>query len=112
MIALTITLAVFVGIAVGLLGGGGSTLTVPPLAFVAGLDARHAITTALLVVGVTSAVGAVAHAPGSDTCSGDIKITAAAVASHRLRAGRWQAGVRGNEDVPAADRAWAAVGTL
>lgn len=62
MIALTVVLAVFVGIALGLLGGGGSTLTVPLLAFVAGLDARHAITTALLVVGVTSAVGSVAHA--------------------------------------------------
>lgn len=62
MIALTVALAVFVGIALGLLGGGGSTLTVPLLAFVAGLDARHAITTALLVVGVTSAVSSVAHA--------------------------------------------------
>ncbi|MDT5401895.1 MAG: uncharacterized protein QOK33_5126 [Mycobacterium sp.] len=62
MIALTVVLAGFVGIALGLLGGGGSTLTVPLLAFVAGLDARHAITTALLVVGVTSAVGSVAHA--------------------------------------------------
>jgi uncharacterized membrane protein YfcA len=62
VIALTVALAVFVGIALGLLGGGGSTLTMPLLAFVAGLDARHAITTALLVVGVTSAVGSVAHA--------------------------------------------------
>jgi uncharacterized protein len=62
VIALTVGLAVLVGIALGLLGGGGSTLTVPLLAFVAGLDARHAITTALLVVGATSAVGSVAHA--------------------------------------------------
>jgi uncharacterized membrane protein YfcA len=62
LIGLTIGLAVLVGIALGLLGGGGSTLTVPLLAFVAGLDARQAITTALLVVGATSAVGAVAHA--------------------------------------------------
>ncbi len=62
MIALTVGLAVFVGIALGLLGGGGSTLTMPLLAFVGGLDARHAITTALLVVGVTSAVGSIAHA--------------------------------------------------
>jgi uncharacterized membrane protein YfcA len=62
VIALTVGLAVLVGIALGLLGGGGSTLTVPLLAFVTGLDARHAITTALLVVGATSAVGSVAHA--------------------------------------------------
>ena len=40
MIALTIGLAVFVGIALGLLGGGGSILTVPLLAYVAGMDAK------------------------------------------------------------------------
>lgn len=62
MIALTIGLAVFVGIALGLLGGGGSILTVPLLAYVAGMDAKQAIATSLLVVGVTSAIGAVSHA--------------------------------------------------
>jgi uncharacterized membrane protein YfcA len=61
MIALTVALAVFVGVSLGLLGGGGSILTVPLLAYVGGLDAKHAITTSLLVVGVTSAVGAIAH---------------------------------------------------
>jgi uncharacterized protein len=62
MIALTVGLAVFVGVALGLLGGGGSILTVPLLAYVAGMDAQQAIATSLLVVGVTSAVGAVSHA--------------------------------------------------
>ncbi|AKK25568.1 sulfite exporter TauE/SafE family protein [Mycobacterium sp. EPa45] len=62
MAALAIALAVIVGIALGLLGGGGSILTVPLLAYVAGLDPKHAIATSLLVVGVTSAVGAVSHA--------------------------------------------------
>ncbi len=62
MIALTVGLAVFVGIALGLLGGGGSILTVPLLAYVAGMDAKQAIATSLLVVGVTSAVGAISHA--------------------------------------------------
>jgi uncharacterized membrane protein YfcA len=62
VIALTIVLAVFVGISLGLLGGGGSILTVPLLAYVAGMDAKQAIATSLLVVGVTSAVGAVSHA--------------------------------------------------
>jgi uncharacterized protein len=61
MIALTVALGVFVGVSLGLLGGGGSILTVPLLAYVGGLDAKHAITTSLLVVGVTSAVGAIAH---------------------------------------------------
>jgi uncharacterized membrane protein YfcA len=62
MVLLTIGLAVLVGVSLGLLGGGGSILTVPLLAYVAGLDAKHAIATSLLVVGVTSAVGAVSHA--------------------------------------------------
>jgi uncharacterized membrane protein YfcA len=62
MIILTVALAVFVGVALGLLGGGGSILTVPLLAYVAGMDAKQAIATSLLVVGVTSAVGAVSHA--------------------------------------------------
>jgi uncharacterized membrane protein YfcA len=62
MIALTVGLAVFVGIALGLLGGGGSILTVPLLSYVAGMDAHQAIATSLLVVGVTSAVGAISHA--------------------------------------------------
>ena len=35
MIALTIALAVLVGVSLGLLGGGGSILTVPLLAYVA-----------------------------------------------------------------------------
>lgn len=62
MIALTVALAVFVGISLGLLGGGGSILTVPLLAYVAGMDAKQAIATSLLVVGATSAIGAVSHA--------------------------------------------------
>jgi uncharacterized membrane protein YfcA len=62
MVALTIGLAVLVGISLGLLGGGGSILTVPLLAYVAGLDPKHAIATSLLVVSVTSAVGAISHA--------------------------------------------------
>lgn len=62
MIALTVVLAVFVGIALGLLGGGGSILTVPLLAYVAGMEAKQAIATSLLVVGTTSMVAAVSHA--------------------------------------------------
>ena len=62
MIPLTIALAVLVGMSLGLLGGGGSILTVPLLAYVAGMDAKPAIATSLLVVGVTSAIGAITHA--------------------------------------------------
>ena len=62
MITLTVVLALLVGISLGLLGGGGSILTVPLLAYVAGMDAKQAIATSLLVVGTTSAVAAVSHA--------------------------------------------------
>ena len=62
MIVLTAALAVVVGITLGLLGGGGSILTVPLLAYVADMDAKQAIATSLLVVGVTSAVAAISHA--------------------------------------------------
>lgn len=62
MTTLAIVLAVFVGVSLGLLGGGGSILMVPLLAYVAGMDAKQAIATSLLVVGTTSAVGAISHA--------------------------------------------------
>lgn len=62
MIPLAIALAVLVGLSLGLLGGGGSILTVPLLVYVAGVEAKVAIATSLLVVGVTSAVGALSHA--------------------------------------------------
>ncbi|MCR1784796.1 sulfite exporter TauE/SafE family protein [Nocardioides carbamazepini] len=61
-LAVVLALALLVGVALGALGGGGSILTVPLLVYVAGLDPKQAIATSLLVVGVTSAVGALAHA--------------------------------------------------
>lgn len=61
MIALTVA-TLLVGISLGLLGGGGSILMVPLLAYGAGLPAREAIATSLLVVGATSAVAMVGHA--------------------------------------------------
>lgn len=68
MIALAVALAVLVGVLLGLLGGGGSILTVPLLAYVAGLDPKAAIASSLFVVGVTSAVGALAHARAGRVC--------------------------------------------
>ncbi|MEN4399556.1 sulfite exporter TauE/SafE family protein [Mycolicibacterium senegalense] len=62
MIAVAVALAVVVGVSLGLLGGGGSILTVPLLAYVAGMDAKQAIATSLVVVGVTSAVSTLSHA--------------------------------------------------
>lgn len=57
-----LALSVLIGISLGLLGGGGSILTVPILTYVGGMSAKAAIASSLLVVGVTSAAGAVAHA--------------------------------------------------
>jgi uncharacterized membrane protein YfcA len=55
-------LAFPVGLSLGLLGGGGSILTVPILVYVAGLDAKVAIPASLVSVGATSLVAALAHA--------------------------------------------------
>lgn len=62
MLILTLAAAVLIGVALGVLGGGGSILTVPILVYLAGLDAKHAIAMSLFVVGVTSVVGAIPHA--------------------------------------------------
>jgi hypothetical protein len=61
-LVLTVVLAVGIGVSLGLLGGGGSILAVPLLVYVAGLPAKEAIATSLLVVGATSAVGVIPHA--------------------------------------------------
>jgi len=60
--ALTVILAFAVGASLGLLGGGGSILSVPLLVYVAGFDPHPAAAGSLFVVGVTSGVSLVAHA--------------------------------------------------
>jgi len=59
---LVLALSILIGISLGLLGGGGSILTVPILAYVGGMSTKAAIASSLFVVGVTSAVGAISHA--------------------------------------------------
>jgi len=59
---LVLALSLFIGISLGLLGGGGSILAVPVLKYAAGLGAKEAIATSLLIVGTTAGVGAVQHA--------------------------------------------------
>ena len=61
MIVLGFALAALIGLALGLLGGGGSILTVPVLVYVVGYSAKSAIAMSLPVVGVTSLVGASFH---------------------------------------------------
>jgi uncharacterized protein len=62
MTALTIVLAFAVGVSLGLLGGGGSVLSVPLLVYVAGWSPHQAATGSLFVVGITSAVSLIPHA--------------------------------------------------
>jgi uncharacterized protein len=50
-----------IGLSLGLLGGGGSILTVPIFVYVLGFGAKESIAMSLAVVGVTSLVGAAAH---------------------------------------------------
>ena len=59
---LAIVLSVAIGVSLGLLGGGGSILTVPILVYVVGLETKSAIATSLFVVGATSLSAMVAHA--------------------------------------------------
>jgi hypothetical protein len=56
-----IALGYLMGLSLGLLGGGGSILTVPIFVYVFGLDPKPAIAMSLAVVGTTSLVGAMRH---------------------------------------------------
>lgn len=58
---LTLAFAIVIGVALGMLGGGGSILTVPVFTYVAGLDPKVAIASSLPVIAVISAVGAFGH---------------------------------------------------
>ncbi|MBL8721926.1 MAG: sulfite exporter TauE/SafE family protein [Myxococcales bacterium] len=62
MLALAALLSVAIGVTVGLLGGGGSILTLPLLVYLLHVETKAAIASSLLLVGTTSLVGAVSHA--------------------------------------------------
>lgn len=51
--------SILIGISLGLIGGGGSILTVPVLVYIFGMDAVAATVYSLFIVGLTSAVGTV-----------------------------------------------------
>jgi len=54
-------LAALIGLSLGLLGGGGSILTVPIFVYVLGFGAKEAIAMSLAVVGTVSLFGAAGH---------------------------------------------------
>lgn len=56
-----LALALVIGVTLGLIGGGGSILTVPVLVYVMGIPPVEATAYSLFVVGVTSAAGAVGY---------------------------------------------------
>jgi hypothetical protein len=61
MTAAGLALGVVIGVSLGLLGGGGSILTVPIFVYLLGFGAKEAIAMSLAVVGATSLLGAVGH---------------------------------------------------
>jgi uncharacterized membrane protein YfcA len=61
MLIVGYALAALIGLSLGLMGGGGSILTVPIFVYVLAFDPKLAIAMSLPVVGVTSLVGALGH---------------------------------------------------
>jgi len=54
-----LAMAILIGLSLGLIGGGGSILTVPVLVYIIGLNPERAITYSLFIVGMTALVGAI-----------------------------------------------------
>jgi uncharacterized membrane protein YfcA len=62
MIVLAIALSLLIGVSLGLLGGGGSILTLPILTYAIGMETKAAIAASLFVVAVTSSAAVIGHA--------------------------------------------------
>ena len=58
---LGLVLSAMIGLSLGLIGGGGSIITVPVLIYVLGVEAHDAVGMSLAVVGATSLVGSFLH---------------------------------------------------
>jgi len=61
MLVVTVALGLVIGLVIGGLGGGGGALTVPALVYLLGLTAQDATTSSVLIVGISSLVGAAAR---------------------------------------------------
>lgn len=59
--ALDLALGFGIGLSLGLMGGGGSLLTVPALVYLVGQTPQSAVTTSLAIVGANSLMGASFH---------------------------------------------------
>nr|WP_153869957.1 MULTISPECIES: sulfite exporter TauE/SafE family protein [Myxococcaceae] len=82
------------GLSLGLLGGGGSILTVPIFVYVLGFPAKESIAMGLAVVGTTSLVGAALHGR-----AGNVHLRAALAFGGLAMAGTWL-GARLSAHVP------------
>ena len=78
------SLAALIGLSLGLLGGGGSILTVPILVYVLGFGPKQSIAMGLAVVGTTSLVGAVSHGR-----AGNLQLRPALVFAALTMVGTW-----------------------
>ncbi|MBS1817777.1 MAG: sulfite exporter TauE/SafE family protein [Acidobacteria bacterium] len=83
-----VLLGFVIGAALGLLGGGGSILTVPIFVYVLGFPPKDAVAMSLAVVGVTSVVGAFGHYG-----RGNVDLRTAALFGGAATGGTW-AGAR------------------
>lgn len=61
LLLLGLVLSGLIGLSLGLIGGGGSIITVPVLVYVLGVEAHEAVGMSLAVVGGTSLVGSFLH---------------------------------------------------
>jgi uncharacterized membrane protein YfcA len=61
MVPLELALGFGIGLSLGLLGGGGSILTVPALVYLVGQAPQAAVTSSLAIVGANSLMGAIFH---------------------------------------------------
>jgi len=61
-VALSILLGALIGLSLGLVGGGGSILTVPVLVYTIGQPVQAATTTSLAIVGLNALIGMAGHA--------------------------------------------------
>ena len=68
MMILTISMSVVIGLLLGLLGGGGSILTVPMLVYVLHVEPKNAIVTSFVVVGISSLMALIPHARRGSVC--------------------------------------------
>lgn len=88
MLILGLLLAGVMGLSLGMLGGGGSILTVPIFVYVLGIEPKESIAMSLAVVGATSVFGAFGHLR-----AGNVDVRVAAVFGAVAMAGTY-AGAR------------------